>query len=103
FSTSISFICALSLHDALPIWVFMARMFYPIESYSTSKPGYRLLPFRFLRLDSKSELLVNEVGEFVIAPLGTVRALIEKQLAPGSDRKSTRLNSSHQIISYAVF
>src|SRR5438552_4593474 len=23
--------------------------------------------------------------------------------APGSDRKSTRLNSSHQIISYAVF
>src|SRR5258708_30461458 len=27
----------------------------------------------------------------------------ELQTAPGVDRKSTRLNSSHQIISYAVF
>ena len=27
----------------------------------------------------------------------------ERVIAPGTDRKSTRLNSSHQIISYAVF
>src|SRR5258708_11232511 len=32
------------------------------------------------------------------------RALEELDIrAPGTDRKSTRLNSSHQIISYAVF
>src|SRR5207244_4613885 len=30
-------------------------------------------------------------------------ARAERDLPPGLDRKSTRLNSSHQIISYAVF
>src|SRR5207244_13271801 len=32
-----------------------------------------------------------------------LRGMIEDELAPARDRKSTRLNSSHQIISYAVF
>src|SRR5258708_16769280 len=32
-----------------------------------------------------------------------VNFLREKELHQGEDRKSTRLNSSHQIISYAVF
>src|SRR5947208_9523995 len=31
------------------------------------------------------------------------RAAVERRHAPHRDRKSTRLNSSHQIISYAVF
>src|SRR5258708_12249804 len=31
------------------------------------------------------------------------RIPIEKKVIPQEDRKSTRLNSSHQIISYAVF
>src|SRR5258708_17960092 len=34
-------------------------------------------------------------------PLGPVLSL--RGLGAGADRKSTRLNSSHQIISYAVF
>lgn len=67
----------------------MARAFYPIENYSTSQPGYRLLPFRFLRLDSNSELLVNEVGEFLIAATGTAQALTRRQLTRGSDIYST--------------
>src|SRR5258708_28787086 len=33
----------------------------------------------------------------------TTRFEIDKPLAGMTDRKSTRLNSSHQIISYAVF
>src|SRR5258708_10254512 len=41
-----------------------------------------------------------EVGR--IQEDGTVRSLLEAVLREG-DRKSTRLNSSHQIISYAVF
>jgi His-Xaa-Ser system radical SAM maturase HxsB len=67
----------------------VARAFYPLESYSGSQSGYRLLPFRFLRLDAKNELLVNEVGEFVIAPSGTARVLIRKELKRGSDIYST--------------
>jgi His-Xaa-Ser system radical SAM maturase HxsB len=67
----------------------MARAFYPVESYSTTQPGYRLLPFRFLKLDTSNELLVNEVGEFVISPLGTAQSLVRKQLTRGSDLYST--------------
>jgi His-Xaa-Ser system radical SAM maturase HxsB len=67
----------------------MARLFYPVESYSASEAGYRLLPFRFLRLENDRELLVNQVGEYVIAPPGTAQTLIRKQLTRGSDVYST--------------
>ena len=68
----------------------MARVFYPLESYSSSQnSGYRLLPFRFLRLDKQNELLVNEVGEFLIAPTGTAKALVSRELKPGSEIYST--------------
>src|SRR6266478_2349997 len=61
------------------------RSFYKIENYATAQTGYRLLPFRFLRLDDGNELLVNEVGEFVLAPNGTARILLEKRLPHTSD------------------
>lgn len=63
----------------------MPRVFYPVENYSAPEAGYRLLPFRFLRLDQDKEVLVNEVGEFVIGPVGTAAALIQKQLSRSSD------------------
>ena len=67
----------------------MARSFHQIEHYSTAQPGYKLLPFRFLRLDENNELLVNEVGEFVVAPAGTSRALIQKTIDRDTDAYST--------------
>src|SRR5438552_9835885 len=48
------------------------------------------------RLLHRRELLVFQRRE-------TVAAQIEFRAAHAGDRKSTRLNSSHQIISYAVF
>src|SRR5947208_8782276 len=44
--------------------------------------------------------------EAAVPRAATWRWLVDKELrelAPCRDRKSTRLNSSHQIISYAVF
>src|SRR5258708_33198890 len=38
-----------------------------------------------------------------VEPEMTQRAAVPRSAKPGVDRKSTRLNSSHQIISYAVF
>lgn len=67
----------------------MARVFYPVESYSAPEAEYHLLPFRFLRLDDTQELLVNEAGEFVAVPEGTAKTLIRKQLVRGSDLYST--------------
>ena len=37
-----------------------------------------LYPFRFQRLTNGREVVTNEVGEFVIAPAGTVRSLLEE-------------------------
>jgi His-Xaa-Ser system radical SAM maturase HxsB len=67
----------------------VSRVFYPVESYSDPKDIYHLLPFRFLRLNSGKELLVNEVGEFIIAEAGTAHSLIRKKLIRGSEAYST--------------
>ncbi len=57
----------------------MARVFYPLERFAPSPATFRLLPFRFTRLNGK-ELLVNEAGEFLFAPSGTVQGLANEQL-----------------------
>jgi sulfatase maturation enzyme AslB (radical SAM superfamily) len=67
----------------------MARVFYPLDEYKSSQLNYRLLPFRFLRLDDGSEILVNEVGEFVFAPNGSVHELVKKRLSPDSELYAT--------------
>src|SRR5258708_39856149 len=75
--TATTEIYTLSLHDALPIY---APLVYTICT------RYRL-----------SNHDIEDVGQNVwlllVEQLGKLR----------EDRKSTRLNSSHQIISYAVF
>src|SRR5207244_6570879 len=75
----------LSLHDALPI---SPPRCGPSDALaSASLPGTRPLwraPGRRLR----------------DRPRGAAGGIPSR---PGADRKSTRLNSSHQIISYAVF
>src|SRR5437868_8983786 len=46
---------------------------------------------------------VQAAGQFVAQHDGVVAAAAERDRLPGGDRKSTRLNSSHVSISYAVF
>src|SRR5690606_39417261 len=77
--TSTTEIYTLSLHDALPI-------------YSTEN--------KFLvALSSNTPLLVSSIAIFASIPCASIAATD----AHGIDRKSTRLNSSHVKISYAVF
>lgn len=42
---------------------------------------YYLLPFRFERL-KKNEILVNEVGDYLIVPQNTVERIVNRQIAP---------------------
>src|SRR5258708_18851621 len=67
-------------------------------------PRSTLFPYTTL---FRSHLLMGSVAEKVVrrapCPVLTVRHPEHEFVLPGVDRKSTRLNSSHQIISYAVF
>src|SRR5699024_12646177 len=74
-----SWIYALSLHDALPIW---RRGHVPL---GLARGHPCLLHGGVRRLDRRSRRLLRGCG------------------AEPLDRKSTRLNSSHVSISYAVF
>src|SRR3712207_7795172 len=83
--TATTEIYTLSLHDALPIW---------------QRPRERTLPVAVNAADpvlrawqDRSELLAHAWPD---SPPRTARDLLR-------DRKSTRLNSSHANISYAVF
>src|SRR2546426_8313130 len=80
--TATTEIYTLSLHDALPIWLFRRR---------------RGLAFGERRgLVGVADLLA---GRALLLARGFVTAAHEARV----DRKSTRLNSSHLVISYAVF
>src|SRR5256885_15623851 len=82
--TATTEIYTLSLHDALPI--------YLVLQIGDRKSGTRIavtwLPDR------------TRVQEITARQLNTERC---KGFAGARDRKSTRLNSSHLVISYAVF
>src|SRR5947208_5247777 len=61
---------------------------------------------RLLRIGEPQLALVEALDGFAqgeVAVRGRVVGLAVAKPSSASDRKSTRLNSSHQIISYAVF
>src|SRR5205807_7760339 len=85
----------LSLHDALPIsYLNASGPGIPITSNATVASLH-------------TKYLVNDTPGYrhpVLSVVGIVPKDQAAKLAPiGADRKSTRLNSSHLVISYAVF
>src|SRR5439155_23761288 len=93
-------IYTLSLHDALPIWPLP----YGAPGEERAPEGVVRTPAAALAeaqalLDAGRPFHAHEVLEdaWKSAPEA------ERQLWRGLDRKSTRLNSSHVAISYAVF
>jgi His-Xaa-Ser system radical SAM maturase HxsB len=67
----------------------MPRQFYPIDHFSVPQAEYKLLPFKFLKLTADREILVNEVGEFILVPVGTAQRVIRRQLDRTSELFST--------------
>src|SRR5207248_11481492 len=91
--TATSQLYTLSLHDALPISIAK----HIPHSALVIKPDKFLLELP--DLDSSAEI-VEKWTEVVVYP--KLRSM-EAKLRDLGDRKSTRLNSSHRTISYAVF
>src|SRR5207244_8769269 len=91
-----------SLHDALPISI-ACHMISPCDEKVKSK-----YVFRNYRVTSSPRILFQGAGATIRGGPGRKnegdrRVGSEAKERNGGDRKSTRLNSSHQIISYAVF
>lgn len=52
------------------------RKFKSFDYYNTTTKKYYLLPFRFHRINDSREVLVNEVGDFIIVNNGTAKKII---------------------------
>lgn len=72
------------------------RVFESRDAFVSPSRKYRLLPFRFHRPDSQTELLVNECGEFVFAPTGTVRRVVRREQLQDPELYAT-LKAKHFI------
>src|SRR5699024_11562845 len=93
--------CALSLHDALPISSQPCRQHGPQVSTSDRntcsgcphEPATRPTQYDQKQHSSQHEQPSQQAQQTPVS----------QQAQPSPDRKSTRLNSSHVSISYAVF
>jgi uncharacterized protein len=72
------------------------RTFDQRDAFTSSSPTYSLLPFRFHRPDANTELLVNECGEFLFAPVGTVNKIVRRESLE-DERLYATLKSKHFI------
>lgn len=62
----------------------MGEIFHEEAVYSPKNSDYALLPFRFLPLDSRRYIAVNDVGEWQILERPQLEALVKKSLPSGS-------------------
>src|SRR5439155_10835449 len=100
YATSTTEYYTLSLHDALPICSLTPGRTLWMKSASTAVKYWTML----LTLRRTMETVISTQDTF---SLSVVRMIFPRRLglplAVKRDRKSTRLNSSHVAISYAVF
>src|SRR5258707_14867577 len=100
--TATTEIYTLSLHDALPICRFAHQAFGEVHHVRPVLVGAVPLEHRELGVVARGDALVPEVAVDLEHALDAAdQQPLEIEL--GRDRKSTRLNSSHANISYAVF
>src|SRR5690554_2692574 len=56
------------------------RKYKPIDYYKNERETYYLLPFRFHQINSEKEVIVNEVGDFILVPVGTAGRIARKEV-----------------------
>jgi len=58
-----------------------SRKFRDIENFDLNESNqYFLLPFRFHRVTAEKEIIVNEVGDYLILPNGTFERIVKRQI-----------------------
>lgn len=63
------------------------RKFKDPGYYKSDSAHYFLLPFRFMRLNDEDEILVNEVGDFLIVPTSTVKKIATRSINKLNDEE----------------
>src|SRR5205807_9644921 len=91
----------LSLHDALPIF-WLATRFLVDEKMLTDQQRQFHREQCNLTIAFAAALIALGTSLFTAGKCDRQITLLSMKL-PSQDRKSTRLNSSHLVISYAVF
>src|SRR5207249_9263668 len=91
----------LSLHDALPIYLRHMRQLWRRDPARTA--GGQALGIALHRLQAESRRRVSEPLRQQEVRVGSATDALTPLSRATQDRKSTRLNSSHVSISYAVF
>src|SRR5205807_9232279 len=96
---SIARLYTLSLHDALPIWsAIKIRVEYILACVGTATVAALA---RFVPQDKETVAIGYALIVVTLLAVSLRTGLKNRQQR--KDRKSTRLNSSHLVISYAVF
>src|SRR5207247_8941849 len=90
---------ALSLHDALPIWGILPDRARRCGGQRSEHHGERIAVSSDLRRRSLQRCELPGTDGDPLSPAEAGRSIRFVR----QDRKSTRLNSSHEWISYAVF
>src|SRR5205085_10521104 len=90
----------LSLHDALPIFAPQGHQGHPVDVVEVRE----VLDVVVAQPGSRAEVaVVDALGRLAAVEVQDAGASTTATSARDPDRKSTRLNSSHSQISYAVF
>src|SRR5690606_2009054 len=61
------------------------RKFKSFDFYNSEFHTYYLLPYRFHQINNEKEVLVNEVGDFIIVPIGTAKRIADKEVNQNED------------------
>src|SRR5688500_19721426 len=93
-NTASTTLYTLSLHDALPI---------SEEVLGLEFQGERVAPKNAKARNIAFDVTPNRLVTGIVTENGVIYPPYEINLRQAVDRKSTRLNSSHLVISYAVF
>src|SRR5205814_10394105 len=95
-----NYIYTLSLHDALPIYNDIH--YSSIALYATPEIRKKLSSLPLLGRPPKITYQ-SVIMKMMNTPQTATQSVLEHGMSVNRDRKSTRLNSSHLGISYAVF
>ena len=64
----------------------ISRKFKQSEHYKVNASNeYYLLPFGFHKINSKNEVIVSELGDYLFAPNGTTEKIVKKKINANDD------------------